>query len=182
MVGALAYAWVTSADLPEKPGTSTTDPGNGNQVTIGNAVGQKLPGSTLPIVTADAITENTFDPPSTGKITVINFWGTWCGPCVKELPDFNQIAEDYADSVVVVAVHTDSLRDTAPGYIKDNYPTSKMIFLVDNATSDYYKAIGGRGNYPHTVIIDENGIVVANISTALHYEDLQKIIDGILAD
>lgn len=182
MVGALAYAWVTSADLPEKPGTSTTDPGNGNQVTIGNAVGQKLPGSTLPIVTADAITENTFDPTSTGKITVINFWGTWCGPCVKELPDFNQIAEDYADSVVVVAVHTDSLRDTAPGYIKDNYPTSKMIFLVDNATSDYYKAIGGRGNYPHTVIIDENGIVVANISTALHYEDLQKIIDGILAD
>ena len=182
MVGALAYAWVTSADLPEKPGTSTTDPDNGNQVTIGNAVGQKLPGSTLPIVTADAITENTFDPTSTGKITVINFWGTWCGPCVKELPDFNQIAEDYADSVVVVAVHTDSLRDTAPGYIKDNYPTSKMIFLVDNATSDYYKAIGGRGNYPHTVIIDENGIVVANISTALHYEDLQKIIDGILAD
>lgn len=182
MVGALAYAWVTSADLPEKPGTSTTDPGNGNQVTIGNAVGQKLPGSTLPIVTADAITENTFDPTSTGKITVINFWGTWCGSCVKELPDFNQIAEDYADSVVVVAVHTDSLRDTAPGYIKDNYPTSKMIFLVDNATSDYYKAIGGRGSYPHTVIIDENGIVVANISTDLHYEDLQKIIDGILAD
>lgn len=182
MVGALAYAWVTSADLPEKPGTSATDPDNGNQVTIGNAVGQKLPGSTLPIVTADAITENTFDPTSTGKITVINFWGTWCGPCVKELPDFNQIAEDYADSVVVVAVHTDSLRDTAPGYIKDNYPTSKMVFLVDNATSDYYKAIGGRGNYPHTVIIDENGIVVANISTALHYEDLQKIIDDILAD
>ena len=182
LIGALVYAWNTSADLPEKPDTSTTDPNGNQQIPIGNAVGQKLPGSALPIITPDAITEDTFDPTTTGKITVINFWGTWCGSCVEELPDFNQIAEDYADSVVVVAVHTDSLRDTAPGYIKDNYPTSKMIFLVDNATSDYYKAIGGRGSYPHTVIIDENGIVAANIAKGLHYEDLQKIIDGILAD
>ena len=71
------------------------DPTGGPQITVGNAVGQKLPGSLLPIITGEAITSETFDPTSTGKITVINFWGTWCGPCVKELPDFDKIAKEF---------------------------------------------------------------------------------------
>ena len=95
---------------------------------------------------------------------------------MEELPDFNQIAEDYAGSVVVVAVHTDLLKDTAPAYIKDHYPTSKMIFLLDNATSDYFNALGGLGAYPHTVVIDENGIVIANNAGAMRYDDLVNII------
>jgi len=183
LIGALVYGWKTSAPLPEKPTTPPViNPTDGPQITIGYEVGQKLPGSMLPIITADAITEQTLDPTVAGKITIINFWGTWCGPCVKELPDFNQIADDYADSVTVYAIHTHSSRKTAPGFIKENYPTSKMIFLLDNSSSDYYKATGGRGDYPRTIIIDANGIVVANLSKPMHYEDLKQIIDGIMAN
>jgi len=184
LIGALIYGWKTSAPLPEQPTTPpVVNPSDGPQITVGYGEGQKLPGSLLPIITSSAITDDTLDPTATtGKITVINFWGTWCGPCVKELPDFDKIAEDYADTVVVYAVHTDMLKDSAPGFIQENYPNTKMTFLLDNATSDYYKATGGRGDYPRTIIIDENGIVVVNLSKAVHYEDLQKIIDEILAD
>ena len=172
--GAIAYYWTS---VPTVSADS------------GSAVGNKLPGKALPIITGDTpvadgqlVTEESFDPTTSGKITVINFWGTWCGSCVEELPDFNQIAEDYAGSVVVVAVHTDLLKDTAPAYIKQHYPNSKMIFLLDNATSDYFNALGGLGAYPHTVVIDENGIVIANNAGAMHYEDLKNIIEPALID
>ena len=167
LVGAIAYYWTSTPTI---------------SASAGNAIGDKLPGSALPIITAEAITEETFDPTATGKITIINFWGTWCGSCVAELPYFNQIADDYTGSVVVVAVHTDFLKDTAPAYIQENYPDTKMIFLLDNEASDYYTALGGLGAYPHTVIIDENGLVIANIAGSVHYEDLQKVIEPALID
>ena len=185
MIGVLAaaiiYAW--NATPPLNPTNSATTPSDGEvEYTPGFEVGQKLPGSMLPIITKDAITEETMDPTTTGKITVINFWGTWCGPCVKELPDFDQIATDFADSVIVVAVHTDMLKEEAPGHIQTEFPESKMIFLLDNKTKDYFNTCGGTGSYPHTVVIDENGIVVANIVGPTHYEELKQIIEAAQAD
>ncbi|MDE6001098.1 MAG: 4Fe-4S binding protein, partial [Clostridia bacterium] len=40
-----------------------------------------------------------------GKVTVINYWYTTCGPCVAELPSFNRVKEEYGDEIVMVAVH-----------------------------------------------------------------------------
>ena len=167
LAGAIAYYWTSVPTI---------------SANAGNAVGDKLPGKALPIVTAEAITEETFDPTTTGKITIINFWGTWCSPCKEELPDFNQIAEDYSGSVVVVAIHTDMLKDDAPAYIQEHFADSKMIFLLDNATSDYYITLGGLTAYPHTVIIDENGLVIANVAGPIHYKELSEIIEAALID
>jgi len=41
------------------------------------------------------------------KLTVINYWAVWCGPCRKEIPEFNQFAKEHADQVVVLAVNFD---------------------------------------------------------------------------
>ena len=146
-------------------------------VEIGSDVGQKLPGSELNIITGEGITEVTMDPTTNGKITVINFWGIWDGPCVNELPDFDQIATDFADSVIVVAVHTDMMKDAVPEYIQTNYPETEVIFLLDNATMDYYYTCGGESSsYPYTVLIDENGVVVAKIVGSTYYEELEEIL------
>ena len=145
-------------------------------VTEGNEPGNKLPGGSLPIITADGVQTETVDPTASGKITVINFWGTWCGPCVAELPYFNQIAQTYGDKVDVIAIHTDLLSEDAPGFIAETYPDSPIIFAKDDAETTYYLALGGLGNYPHTVIIDEHGIVLAKFTKSLHYEDLESVI------
>lgn len=130
------------------------------------------------------ILQETIDPTATGKITIINFWGTWCGPCKAELPYFDQIATEYADTVTVVAVHTQMIADTAPPYIAENYADSKIIFASDYATDDmglyggYYLALGGRDAYPYTVIIDENGIIIANFVSSVEYEELKEVIEN----
>ena len=166
LIGAIAFCWVTASD-------NTTE----------FQIGQALPGMELPIVTSQGIQSETIDPATTGKVTIINFWGTWCGGCVEELPYFDRVADEYADSVQVIAIHTDMLSDTAPDYIAANYANSHILFAKDLPTDSldaYYSLLGGLGGYPYTVVIDENGIVLTSVSSALTYEDLQQIIETAL--
>ncbi|MBQ6845947.1 MAG: TlpA family protein disulfide reductase, partial [Oscillospiraceae bacterium] len=107
------------------------------------------------------------------------FWGTWCTPCVNELPYFDQIAAEYKDEVSVIAVHTEMVSETAPDYIKTYYPDSEITFARDLELEGYYGLLGGRGTYPYTVILDENGIVSKVFVSALEYEDLKEAVEEI---
>ena len=194
LIGAIAYFWVTNKDplpsqTPVKPnGPSVIVDDNGNEIQLpplGSEIGDLCYGASLPIIDGKGDTGTTLDPTKTGKITIINFWGTWCGPCVKELPDFDQIAEEYADSVTVIAIHSVLASETAPTFIAGTYPSTKILFSYD--TDDmcggisYYDALGGTGGYPVTVILDENGVIIASVQDSMHYEDLKTIVDTQLA-
>ena len=157
-----------------------------NKASYGTAIGDLCYSADLPIVTPDGVSKETINPTKTGKITIINFWGTWCTPCVKELPYFDQIANEYKDTVSVVAIHSSASKETSPGYVKEHYPNSDLIFANDipdeNDTFNgkYYLNLGGSGAYPYTVIIDENGIIQEIFVKALHYEDLKNAVDNII--
>lgn len=172
LVTAVVYYW----------NESDTSSVSTQETRYGNQVGDNCYGCDLNIITSDGITADTINPIETGKITIINFWGTWCTPCVNELPYFDQIATNYKDSVSVIAVHTDSLCETAPPYINDHYPDSEITFACDTENAGYYTTLGGRGTYPYTVVIDENGVVSHIFFEALEYEDLQEAVEANLTD
>lgn len=166
LVGAIIYYWVTTPDYV-KPD-------------VGSEVGDSCISYDVTIVDETGILTETINPTTTGKITIINFWGTWCGPCVKELPYFDQIATNYGDDVVVLAIHTSTVAETAPAYIAEHYPDSKVIFGKDDGEGFYgtfYTALGGRDTYPYTVILDEQGVIVKIFVNALHYEDLEAVVE-----
>ncbi len=146
----------------------------------GNTVNTRCYSDKLEILSKDGVTGETIDPAATGKLTVINFWGTWCGPCVTELPYFDQIAREYSDSVTVVAIHSAMLKETAPEYIAANYPETPMVFAWDHGDGDYYNLVGGTGAYPHTIILDEQGVIQKIFPKSLEYSDLKKAVDEIL--
>lgn len=190
LIFALVYYWnpntfspsdVTGPDItqPTEPATTPdiTEPPRGNEI------GDLCYSYDLEIVTKDGATGETVDPTATGKITVINFWGTWCTPCVGELPYFQRIADEYSDSVTVIAIHSAQSKETAPEYIGKYYDGSKILFSWDDGagfTGEYYTALGGRGTYPYTVILDENGIIQNVIVTSLTYEELKTNVEAIL--
>ena len=145
--------------------------------TVGNDIGNLCPGYDLNIVTKDDITTETINPVKTGKITIINFWGTWCTPCVNELPYFDRIATEYKDDVTVIAIHTNMANQTEAEYLANHYADSDIIFATDIEGEGYYTSLGGRDTYPYTVILDENGIVLHKIVTALEYEDLKEYVE-----
>ncbi len=171
LFGVIVYYWKTDSYKVQIPDSS-------EQVEQGNEVGDKCYGSPLNIITSEAITDDTVNPIETGKITIINFWGTWCTPCVNELPYFDQIASDYKNEVSVIAVHTNMVSETAPTYIKDHYPESNIIFTRDLDLEGYYSMLGGRGTYPYTVVLDENGVVVKIFFEALEYNDLKEVVES----
>lgn len=169
LVGVLAYYWNDASAVT---------------AVQGNEVGDLCYSYDLEIIDKSGIQEETIDPTRTGKITIINFWGTWCTPCINELPYFDQIAAEYADTVTVVAVHSSLSSETAPDYIASYYPDSNIIFARDYAmdetglTSGYYTSLGGRGTYPYTVILDENGIITSVFVNSLEYEDLKEAVEA----
>ncbi len=150
----------------------------------GNTVGDLCYGYDMQLVGE----EGTLDPSKLGKVTVINFWGTWCTPCVNELPHFDRIAQEYADTVSVVAVHSSLSGDTAADYVREHYPDSPMIFLLDypldelGLVSGYYTSLGGRDTYPYTVVLDKNGIITSIFVGPLTYDALLEAVTQALGN
>ena len=143
----------------------------------------------IPLYDENGLTDNTFNAlENTDKITIINFWGTWCGPCVAELPHFNSIASEYKDKVTVLAVHSYRQSSNTVDFINEEYPNSEILFGKDlpNASGKmfdpdvYFTMLGGIDKYPMTVIVDEYGIIRAHYIGSITHEELVSDIENLL--
>ena len=148
----------------------------------GSEVGFSCPQSNLALVGKDG-TVNVKE--LQGKIVVINFWGTWCTPCVAELPHFDRVASEYKDTVTVLAVHSSSSYGNTPPeeYVASHYPNSEMIFAKDVPSAEskyvdeYYAALGGVSTYPMTLVLDEHGVIVFKQIGSLTHDELVDAIN-----
>ena len=188
LIGTIIYFWNPTPSAPVTPPSQSEGEDNGELV-VGNKVGNLCPSVNLSII-GDETT--TIDPSSTGKVTIINFWGTWCGPCKAELPFFNEVATLFADKVDVITIHSVSGVGDAPAYIQENYPNSNIIFTVDNqgagrnpkVNGELFTLLGFRDAYPATVIIDENGVIIYTSYEAFHStaDLMSKLPKSVLGD
>ena len=118
-----------------------------------------------------------------GKATVITFWATWCGPCIKEMPTFSKLVEESQGKLQVLAVAMlDTPADTT-NFAKKN-PTHKFTWLLDpegeKEDSAIAKAFGITG-LPTNVFIDAEGKVVDYWRGLESSEALVKKVQGLLA-
>lgn len=185
MVAVLVFAVVCYWNDPANDVQELPVESNGQDVApdappLGNTVGSTCYSYPLERIDTEGLTGETVDPVGFGKVTVINFWGTWCTPCVAELPHFDSIAEEYDDKVAVLAIHTHLVYETAFDYIKNNYPQSKIIFAKDwdnSDRADYHGILGGRDAYPYTVIIDAEGVITDVFMTSVTHSELKAAVE-----
>ena len=112
-----------------------------------------------------------------GRPVVINFWATWCGPCVTELPNFQQLSDTYSGQVSVIALHASLLTDDWQAFLSDYDYT--IPFALD-ADGSILTGLGGSMMLPQTAVLDQNGIIVYNKAGSLDYPALEAIVAPLL--
>lgn len=96
-----------------------------------------------------------------GKIIFINFWATWCPPCIAEMPSIQKLYVDYQDKMVFLFVTTDSFDKANAFMVKENL-TLPVYQSVTNPPIEMESS-----TIPVTYLIDQQGnIIVAKIGTA----------------
>lgn len=144
----------------------------------GYKVGDTAPDFTLQLLGQEG-EYNLYD--HRGKVTIINFWATWCTPCKAELPYFNELTEKHPEWNVV-AIHGTLAGGSPEDYIADKCKGWSLTFVQDiidktGTKCQTYDAFGGKGLWPTTVMVDEEGTVIYNSTAAFHrYADLEAAV------
>ena len=117
---------------------------------------------------------------SKGKPVLVNFWATWCGPCIKETPDLVELNKEYSSKgalfIGISADRGDDAMELVSAFTKKfevTYPN-----VIDNG--DLEEAFGGLRGYPTTFYIDKNGKIVKKMIGAQSKETFAKEFDAIL--
>jgi thiol-disulfide isomerase/thioredoxin len=119
-----------------------------------------------------------------GKVTIVNFWATWCAPCLVEMPTFSRLAATYAGQpVAIVAISID----------KDDKDAQARAFIAKNRPLEYYR--DGTMNLPFllsppaqgmptTVIYDKKGVERARLSGEADWSgpEAMELVRSLLAE
>ena len=183
-----AIKYVTAIESPSTYKSVTQILFERQNMETGSEIGKLCPSFEAEVFDENGTLETTLDPSKNiGKYTVINMWGTWCGPCKSELPDFDRVATEFEDQVTIYAIHSDSNYNQASAYVQENFINSKIVFMKDYAIDPndpysydmFYKLLGGNGYYPYTIILDENGIIQAKHVGMMTYNELVNILTNL---
>ena len=115
-----------------------------------------------------------------GKVLVINFWATWCPPCVREIPMFVELQQEYGDQgLQIVGVALDRLDEirTFGERLGINYP---VLYGVQPAMEVGMAYGNDAGTLPYTVVVDRDGHVRHAFRTEVHRDELEPILRELL--
>ena len=170
----LAAAFLLSActTAPKQP-EATPTPAATAEATDGDSAKLEFSLTTL---TGDTLDQTVF---TDNKLIMVNYWATWCGPCVGEIPDLIKISKDYTDkgfAIIGVLTGDDDI-EGAKKFIADqgmSYPVvTPEDFFLDHSDGIY--AI------PTTVFFDSTGKQVGSaVVGAKSYDDWKSLIDMLL--
>jgi cytochrome c biogenesis protein CcmG/thiol:disulfide interchange protein DsbE len=101
-----------------------------------------------------------------GKVVIVNFWATWCGPCKLEIPDFVKLYDEYKDKgLVILGISVDDSPEQLQAFMREyrmNYPVVQMRPEVEDAWGPFY-------GYPTSFIVARDGsICTKHIGPASH--------------
>ncbi|MFV0517619.1 MAG: TlpA family protein disulfide reductase [Aminipila sp.] len=112
-------------------------------------------------------------------LTVINLWGTFCSPCIGEMPDLGELAKEYSDKgVKFVGIPVDA---------EDDKKIATAIDIVEKTKADYLHLLPSKDLYniylkgvtavPETLFVDKTGTIVKSVKGAKSKSQWKKLID-----
>lgn len=112
-----------------------------------------------------------------GKVVLVDFWATWCPPCVESIPHLNEIATSYGPKgIAVIGLTVDRDLEPVPKFIKDH----EIGYPIGVATPAEIELFGGVSGIPTLIIIDRKQRVVAKLVGYQEPAVLKSLIDPLL--
>jgi len=170
---ALMMAFGCSRSTPEKNAGGAekvpTPAGSG-------AIGSQAPDFALADLSGKTVHLSDFK----GKVVIVDFWATWCGPCRVEIPDFVKLQSKYKDKgLEIVGLSLDADGEKAVKPFVDQHEINYTMLLANDDTA---KSYGGILGIPTTFVIDRQGRIVqkfVGVMPAKTFEDtIQPLLES----
>ena len=110
-----------------------------------------------------------------GKITVINFWATWCPPCQEEMPELEIFARENQQKVDFYAVNVQETKGKISDFMNKNKYTMRVLLDKDGAVGKKFQVTG----IPTTIIINKHGMVKFRKTGGMTRTELEGIINSL---
>lgn len=109
-----------------------------------------------------------------GKVLVVDFWATWCGPCISEIPGYVALQKKYGpEGLAIVGISVDQ---KAAAEVKKFAEAKGINYTIVMADGDVTGAFGGVEVIPTTFLIGRNGKIVHQKKGAMAHEAYEKLV------
>ncbi len=122
-----------------------------------------------------------------GKIVIVDFWGTWCPPCVAEIPHFIKLKESYGEQgIEIVGLAYEQAEDTEEAIeaalkgVKDFVAENKLNYTCAIGDDETQERVPDFGAFPTTLFIDREGVVRLQLVGFHPYAKLEMVVQHLL--
>lgn len=116
-----------------------------------------------------------------GKVILLNFWASWCPPCVQEIPSMNRLAESFdADKFEIVSVNFKEKPETIAAFLKKVQVDFPVLIDLDGLVSSRYEIF----SFPSSFIIDAQGNLRYSVNAAIEWDEpnIKEVIDAMIKE
>jgi cytochrome c biogenesis protein CcmG, thiol:disulfide interchange protein DsbE len=112
-----------------------------------------------------------------GRPVVVNFWASWCPPCVAEMPDLETVHQEFADEVAFLGINTQDTPDAATDLAER---TGVTYDLAHDPDGQLFQAFGGFG-MPTTLFVSADGLITERHTGILTLDQAREFVENELS-
>jgi thiol-disulfide isomerase/thioredoxin len=124
----------------------------------------------------------------TDKLLLVNFWATWCGPCLEEFPELQKMVRMYAErqvDIVTVSINSPDEKKLVLGFLQKQHAINRNLLFDSNDAAEAVAAFGGstwKGGVPFTAIIGTDGQMLYSTQGGMNPLEVKRALLKYLPD
>lgn len=130
-------------------------------------INSKLSGIKLKQIKGESTIDYDFTKETNGKVVIVEFWETWCGPCIEGMHHLKELKNKFPDKLKIVCISSDDFNKTTK-FIKKNSLPFDFIYDKEKKISKVFPHNG----IPHSVLVDSEGKIQANTNPGFITENV----------